>query len=558
MFKSLTGRVLAVIILLIAICSASLMGVAYYETYQSVTSQMKSDGTTLIVNIKREITEDKITSLTELQDTFKKMKEDSNGNIVYVSLSDKNANVIVSDNNVLADSEASGEVDGVSSATSQGDVSEVVSQQTTIGQIVEIATGEKVYNVSTDISLSEELTGALNLGISLQSMNGHVKQAVVETISISLIIMIIAILAGIVMSKRIIKPIVKMSKQLGVYAEGDFSVGFEHTGKDEIGEMSLSLNHMQQTLKTIFEDIQNNANQVASNSQNLTSACEETSSVAEGISKASEELATASTDLAINSQEGFEKLNVLANEINSIYDRADFMKASIEQTRDANQTGTQCIHELQNAIDDNEQVTRKIKELVEVLSAKSEAISEITSVIKNISKQTNLLALNAMIESSRAGESGKGFAVVAKEIGKLSEQTSNSIAGIEQIVDEVSTAVAATQNYMLQGSVAINKTTSVSKETGRAFDQIESSVANIIKEIQILITGITQVNNDKNDVVGAIESISAIAQQTTSSTQEISSSLEIQRSKIENASRSARELQNIAFELERLIARFKL
>jgi methyl-accepting chemotaxis protein len=558
MFKSLTSRVLAVIILLIAICSASLMGVSYYETYQSVTSQMKSDGTTLIVNVKREITEDKITSLAELQDTFKKIKEDSDGNIVYVSLSDENANVIVSDNNVLADSEASGEVDAVSSATSQGDVSEVVSQQTTIGQIVEIASGEKVYNVSTDISLSEELTGALNLGISLQSMNGHIKQAVVETISISLIIMIIAILAGIVMSRRIIKPIVKMSKQLGVYAEGDFSVGFEHTGKDEIGEMSLSLNHMQQTLKTIFEDIQNNANRVASNSQNLTSACEETSSVAEGISKASEELATASTDLAINSQEGFEKLNVLANEINSIYDRADFMKASIEQTRDANQTGTKCIHELQNAIDDNEQVTRKIKELVEVLSSKSEAISEITSVIKNISKQTNLLALNAMIESSRAGESGKGFAVVAKEIGKLSEQTSNSIAGIELIVDEVSTAVAATQDYMLQGSIAINKTTNVSKETGRAFDLIESSVAKIIKEIQILITGITQVNNDKNEVVGAIECISAIAQQTTSSTQEISSSLEIQRTKIENASQSARELQKIAFELERLIARFKL
>jgi methyl-accepting chemotaxis protein len=537
-------------------CSASLMGVSYNEIYQSVTSQMKSDGSTLIVNVKREISENQISTLEELQAIFKKIKDESNGNIVYVSLSDENANVIVSDNSELASSE--GDADAVSSATAVGDVSEVVSSKATIGQILEIASGEKVYNVSTDFSINEELSGALNMGISLQSMYNQIKKSVIETIIISIIIMLISILVGIIMSRRIIKPIISMSNQLKTFAAGDFSVGFQYKSDDEIGEMGLSLNHMQQTLKTMFGDIQNNANQVTSNSQNLAVVCEETTNVAEGISKASGELAIASTDLAINSQEGFEKLNTLANEINSIYDRADTMKACIEQTRDANQTGTKCIQELKTAIDENAHVTRRIKVLVEALSAKASSISEITSVIKNISKQTNLLALNAMIESARAGESGKGFAVVAQEIGKLSVQTSNSIIGIEQIVEEVGTAVAATQDYMLRGSNAISKTTAVSQETGKAFDQIEASVANIIQEIEVLVTGITQVNSDKNEVVGAIESISAIAQQTTSSTQEISSSLEVQLAKIENASHNAKELQSIAIELERLIGQFKL
>jgi methyl-accepting chemotaxis protein len=322
--------------------------------------------------------------------------------------------------------------------------------------------------------------------------------------------------------------------------------------------MAEALNHMQQTLKTMVGDIQHNASLLTHNSQNLSSGSEEITSVAEGISKASGELAVASTDLAINSADGFERLNRLAEEINTIVVRTEVMKKSIEQTRVANQTGTKCIHELQSAIDDNVSVTMKIKEMVEILGTKSQTISEITSVMKNISKQTNLLALNAMIESARAGESGKGFAVVAQEIGKLSEQTSNSIVGIEQIVEEVSSAINETQDYMVQGTQVISRTTAVSEETGKAFDQIDSSVANIIKEIQVLIGGIDQINHDKNEVVGAIENISAIAQEATSSTEEISSSLEIQLNKIENASQSAHQLQNIALELEQLVGRFKV
>jgi len=563
MIKSLTIKVLGVIILLITVCAVAFTIVSYSMIHQSVTTQMKSDGSTLIVNVKREIIKNQISNLADLQTIFKEIKAESDGNIVYVSLSDKNGAIVVSDNSEIS-GEDSDAVDAVSSVTVEADTSEVKvevkvgSKQETMGQILTIASGEKVYNISTDLILTEELSGELNLGISLESMYKQITNALVRTVIISLIIMLIAILIGILISRQIIKPIISMSDRLKIFANGDFTVGFQHKSMDEIGQMGDSLNHMQQTLKAMVGDIQYNANQVTLNSQNLTAVCEETSNVANGIAKASCELANASTDMAINSQEGYERLNMLANKINDISDRADVMKDSIEQTRDANQIGTKCIHELQIAIDDNENVTMKIKDMVEVLSSKSNAITEITSVIKNISKQTNLLALNAMIESARAGESGKGFAVVAKEIGKLSEQTSNSIKGIEQIALEVSNAITATQEYMVQGSNAISRTTSVSKETGKAFEKIEYSVANIITEIQVLIDGITQVNHDKSEVLGAIESISAIAQETTSSTEEISASLEVQLTKIENASHSARELQNIALELERLIGQFQV
>ncbi|TAL37052.1 MAG: hypothetical protein EPN93_06390 [Spirochaetes bacterium] len=61
-------------------------------------------------------------------------------------------------------------------------------------------------------------------------------------------------------------------------------------------------------------------------------------------------------------------------------------------------------------------------------------IAETLSIIVDIADRINLLSLNASIEAARAGEHGRGFAVVADEIGKLAEQTSDSIKEIETVL----------------------------------------------------------------------------------------------------------------------------
>ena len=545
MFKSLTSKVLTLIIALITLCSISLIGVSYYEIYQSITQQMKNDGTALIKNIKIEILEDQINDYEKLQAKFRAILSVSEGNLTYVSLSDETGNIVVS-NEMIVKPDSEGTADAASSATSQGDAAAVMSTQQTMGQIITTASGVRVYNVSTDLQLTDEISGVLNLGISLDGMFQQISRALVETVIIALIIIVIAVAAGVIMSRRMIHPIAMMSTRLKSFAEGDFSEGYHTTRTDEIGAMGSAMNHMQQTLQGIVGNIRGNANQVARSSQTLSDVCQETAGMAEGIAKASGELATASSDLASNSSGGFDKLNVLANEIDRISQRADSVRDSITETQEANQLGMNNIQQLQSAIDDNEKVTVKIKELVDTLGVKSITITEIASVIKGISEQTKLLALNAMIESARAGESGKGFAVVAKEITKLSEQTANSIVGIESIIEEVSSAITETQEYVNQGSEVLTRTTTVSKETKEAFLRIGKSIVTVVKEIQVILDSISKVNNDKNEVVGAIENISAIAQEATSSTEEIASSLEQQLTMIEIASNSAKQLQDIA------------
>jgi methyl-accepting chemotaxis protein len=544
---------------------------------------MKSDGTTLITTLKRELYANNITDMEDYRVLFNGIKKESDGNIAYVSLSDKAGRILVSDSGVHegtdAVSSATGSSDAVSSVTVESSGNDAVSSVTT--DAVSSATAEsnatssvigtddtiglmlmvgdqEVYNVSTGIIYGDDLPGSLNIGISLKDMNYQIKQSLFGVLKISIVIMVLAVSIGIIITGRLTKPIVKMSERLEDFAKGDFTVGFELHSKDEIGKMSDALNHMRETLSSTVGGIKQIASQVFDSSKELTLITEETTNIAHGISQASDDLAMGSSELATNAQEGLNSLSKLADEIIKINQRAETMKSFIEQTSEANQTGTSSLKELQAAIVDNVKTTDNIRAQVELLTENSKSISEITSVIKNIADQTRLLALNASIESARAGESGRGFSVVAAEIGKLSEQTSRSIAVIDSIIQKLEESIETTREYMLEGSKAINKTSETSDETSRAFSIIEHSITNVINEIQDIIQDISKINHDKDKVVADFESISAIAEQSSSSTEEISAVMEQQLSNIDSVSAATKKLQAIAADLENSMRIFKV
>lgn len=75
--------------------------------------------------------------------------------------------------------------------------------------------------------------------------------------------------------------------------------------------------------------------------------------------------------------------------------------------------------------------------LAQSLEEAASRIGTIADAIRNISTQTNLLSLNATIEAARVGDQGKGFAVVAREVGKLAQETKQSIETIRKAVSDV-------------------------------------------------------------------------------------------------------------------------
>ncbi|MGB1208162.1 MAG: methyl-accepting chemotaxis protein, partial [Paracoccaceae bacterium] len=86
--------------------------------------------------------------------------------------------------------------------------------------------------------------------------------------------------------------------------------------------------------------------------------------------------------------------------------------------------------------DQSGEIMRNAVVAMDRISGSSEKISQIISLIDEISFQTNLLALNAGVEAARAGDSGRGFAVVASEVRALARRSSEAALDIKSLITE--------------------------------------------------------------------------------------------------------------------------
>jgi methyl-accepting chemotaxis protein len=143
--------------------------------------------------------------------------------------------------------------------------------------------------------------------------------------------------------------------------------------------------------------------------------------------------------------------------------------------------------------------------VIEKLGEKSEQISSVVQVIKDVADQTNLLALNAAIEAARAGEQGRGFAVVADEVRKLAERTAQSTADISGMVGEIQQSAKEAV-----------------EEMKRVVDQVGQGQA-LAQDAGTHILGIREGSGKVADAISEISN--ALKEQTTAS-QEIAKNVE--------------------------------
>ena len=151
-------------------------------------------------------------------------------------------------------------------------------------------------------------------------------------------------------------------------------------------------------------------------------------------------------------------------------------------------------------------------------------ISEATHLITSIAEETNLLALNASIEAARAGEQGKGFGVVASEIQKLAEQTNESAAHIEEIVQELLQDAEKAVETMYGVKEIMHTQSDHVEQTQSAFEQVQSGVQESIEGINRISGHTTRLNDARENVVGIVRNLTAIAEANAAGTEQTSAS----------------------------------
>jgi methyl-accepting chemotaxis protein len=108
-----------------------------------------------------------------------------------------------------------------------------------------------------------------------------------------------------------------------------------------------------------------------------------------------------------------------------------------------------------------------IAEQVLHLSQQTNQIANITNLVSDLANQTNMLAINATVEAVRAGEQGKGFGVVAREIRRLADQSKQSAAEINDLINDIQNAINKTVMVTDEGNTTLDNSLKLTEGTAR-------------------------------------------------------------------------------------------
>ena len=260
-----------------------------------------------------------------------------------------------------------------------------------------------------------------------------------------LVVMIVLAVVIIVLSGIMMKPLKRMTVLINEMEELKF---VSHPwneklvkGKDECGAMAKAVSAMRGSLRNVIKDVTDasvHLNGIVSNLQDASSevndSCTDNSATTEELAAGMEET-TATTQTIVS---GMEDMKEGADNIQRMSMDGEELSNEIEaRAAKLKESATESVKLAREMFASLQKNSAKAMEEAKAV----EKINELTEVIMRISSQTSLLALNASIEAARAGEAGKGFAVVATEIGNLANQSSETVANINNIVAEVNQVV---------------------------------------------------------------------------------------------------------------------
>ena len=200
-----------------------------------------------------------------------------------------------------------------------------------------------------------------------------------------------------------------------------------------------------------------------------------------------------------------------------------------------------------STVTEMERIAAEIQEsakLVQVLGERSQQISSIVNVIREIADQTNLLALNAAIEAARAGESGRGFAVVADEVRKLAERTAVSTHEISSTIQAIMSDTATAVDHMERVHSQMGNGVDLAKKTNETLLAINTQAESTL--------------HDVNEIADATQEQSQAVQAIANSVERVANLSKENHSVANNNLTQTVELRKVADAMQKSLGRFEL
>lgn len=325
--------------------------------------------------------------------------------------------------------------------------------------------------------LEESNKEVLNAGVSQEgvvtALNKAAKTTVQMVMTVGGVVVIIAIIMGIAISRSITSPLKASIGVIHRIADGDLTQEMHGFANDEIGDLVESVNTMRLKMSETVGHSMDTSRTLSKGVSHQATALEETSQ--------------------------------------SLDEMSSMIKKNAEHTGEAHKLMVEMKDTAKKANVSMDELTRSMSDI----ATTSEQTQKIIKKIDEIASQTNLLALNAAVEAARAGDAGAGFAVVAEEVRNLALRSAEAAKNTTSMMGEIAKKI-----IVGEGLVAI---------TNEEFQQVTISSNKVVDLMENVAAASREQSQRIDNINLSVTEINKVTQQNAVSTQEMASIMQMYR-----------------------------
>lgn len=367
----------------------------------------------------------------------------------------------------------------------------------------------------------------------------------------------VSIIAGILISQLVTRPISRITLLFKQLAGGDLTVQAEGKYTGEFKELADSFNTMAEGNKQLISSMNRSIGVLNTSTTELDQSAQQTSASITDTTATALEISRAMESQANDTESIVDKFMDVGKKIENVNEMSQSVMLKADEITDAFKNNHEVIDVLIAVNGQNEAEVSNISQITVQLAESSSGIHQITGTIAEIANQTKLLALNASIEAARAGDQGRGFAVVASEIRKLAEQTTAQSEDINRIV--MQTIAHVEQNnrsvHAIE-AIAEQHKNSVS-QTKETFNFVTQNMQDMMNQVQAIASEIESIERDKDDVLGAAQNLSASGEEVSASIEEVTATMQEQSGMTGHLAELVQTINGLTKQLAEESSRFK-
>ena len=375
------------------------------------------------------------------------------------------------------------------------------------------------------------ILGAVRVDYSLKSLD---KKVAANLYGLT-IINIILIMAGIVLllfllRMIVLKPLQKLTRQIQqAEKNNDLSIRCQSGSRDEIGKLANAVNKMLSRFDTSLQE-------VVSSSQELDQQIIQISQMSQQTLSSIQQQQQETTAITTAIEQMDSNVLLLNNAA----------KETSDSTQNTNDIALKGKQHSQQAFDGIKQMIQRLQQTEQViidLNQKTQNITDVLDVIRNLAEQTNLLALNAAIEAARAGESGRGFAVVADEVRNLATRSHESTTEIESIISELQQQAEQAVNYMA--------------ESIQESDENNQKISRLAQNMEAIVQQMSNINQHNIQLLDIAHSQQEITRNVSKSMEQINQLSGKSNDNAQQTLQISELIRQLSHKLDALVKRFK-